>query len=54
MVPRVDTTPHRVETPTWDSQSQDHPGIIRSYPLLKSSIHLQLQQTGDESGGPPG
>ena len=34
--------------------SQYHPGRIRSHArILNVSIHLQLQQTGDENGGTP-
>ena len=49
----VATVPNGVETPTWGCQR--HPGMIRSHPrIINPSIHLQLQQTGDENGGLPG
>ena len=37
------------------SMRQRHPGRIGSHPrIINLSIHLQLQQTGYENGGPPG
>ena len=55
LVPRVDTAPHDVETPTWGSQSQRHPGKMRFHPRIRNpSIHLQPRQTGDDNVGPPG
>ena len=38
----------------WDSWSQRHPGRIRSHPRTRNpSIHLKLQETGDEIDGSP-
>ena len=60
MVPRVDTAPHGVETPT---PLADQLGYVKSAvpgeytvpsPKPKSFIYLQLQLLGDESGYPPG
>ena len=57
MIPRDDTAPHGVEIPItswlvgWDSWSQRHPGRIGSHLRIRSpSMHLQLQQSGDEIG----
>ena len=42
--------PARVETPTWGSRSQCRRGRIRSYRRIRNpSMHLQLQQTGNEN-----
>ena len=55
MAPRIDTAPRDVETPTWFSYSQRHPGRIRSYPRITNPcINLQLQQAGGENGCPTG
>ena len=50
VVPRVDTAPDGVETPTWGSWSQRHPGRIISHPRIRNtSIHVQLQQRGTKT-----
>ena len=55
VVRRVDTAPYGLEIPTWGSWSQSHPGRIRCRSrIINPSINLQLQETGDENGGPPG
>ena len=53
MVPRGDAGPQCVVITTLVSVSQRHPGNIRSHPGIRNpSIHLQLQQRGDDDGGP--
>ena len=55
VVSRADVALHGVENPTWGSWTQRRPGRIGFHPPIRNpSMHVQLQQTGDDNGGPPG